>query len=73
MGAGHSALVHRLVEAGCDLDKPRTNNGATPLFGASQKGDIIVVDQLLSARCGPADHGPAAPRRAGERSRRRAW
>ena len=38
-----------LLGAGADVNKARTDNGATPLFAASQEGHTKVVEMLLGA------------------------
>ena len=46
-----------LLDAGADVNKSRTDNGATPLWIASHEGKSDVVRLLLDAG---ADLGPSA-------------
>ena len=39
-------VVSALLEQGADVDKAK-NDGATPLYVASEKGDVNVVSVLL--------------------------
>ena len=42
--------MKQLIEARCSIDR-QTNNGATPLCIAAEKGDASVTKQLLEACC----------------------
>ncbi|KAA0145804.1 hypothetical protein FNF29_08383 [Cafeteria roenbergensis] len=46
---GHDAVVRLLVEDGADVNKARTDDGATPLFIACQEGHDAVVRLLVEA------------------------
>ncbi len=41
--------VERLITAGADVNKSRTDTGATPLYGVCQKGYLEIVERLITA------------------------
>jgi ankyrin repeat protein len=40
--------VERLIAAGADVNKARTNDGSTPLFIASENGHLGILDRLIA-------------------------
>ena len=44
---GHADVAEKLVAAGAEVDKPKTDGGFTPLYVAAQEGHVWVVDKLL--------------------------
>jgi ankyrin repeat protein len=44
---GHLEIVKVLIKHGADVDKPKTDVGATPLLIAAQKGHLEIVKVLL--------------------------
>ncbi|KAM3171533.1 hypothetical protein ACTXT7_016433 [Hymenolepis weldensis] len=46
--AGHSHIVHRLLEAGADVNRPDTE-GRTPLIAAAYMGCVEIIDILADA------------------------
>ena len=46
---GHLAVVTKLIAAGADVNKARTDDGSTPLFMAAEKGHLTVVTKLIAA------------------------
>ena len=48
---GHIDIVEKLIAAGCDVDKARTDTGATPLYIAANRGHIDIVEKLIAAGC----------------------
>lgn len=46
---GHKEFVDRLIEAGADVDKARTSDGATPMHIAAVVGNIGAIQALADA------------------------
>ena len=42
-------MVTKLIAAGADVNKARTDDGSTPLFMAAEKGHLTVVTKLIAA------------------------
>lgn len=51
-GAGHLAIVDRLIQAGCDVNLG-WKTGFTPIAKASYQGDLTIVERLLAAGANP--------------------
>jgi ankyrin repeat protein len=45
---GHDDMVLALLDAGVDVNQARTDDGATPLYTASQNGHQSLVESLLA-------------------------